>query len=289
MKAYEASVERTRRILTRQFELQMVTRAWELDLARLLDVEVPDAPLDDLRHFWRTTTRETPFPDGPGPWGAHPAWGEESYGIGNTRTFARILVDGGVGVPNPTVTADWIAGLQRADGGFACQAEFERLYRQRHPGTTRAFPHSDLEDAWSAIDALAAMGGSVRDPAGAVGWIQRMQRADGAFQAAGSYAGELSETLHALWALAALSAPPAKQDRCLLWLLGILPQGIVPTWATAESLAVVGGLRMWVGDELMTRWEQVEFSQNAAAPMVSLEAYAAVKVQQRIDEVVADD
>jgi len=289
---YDESVERTRRILEKQFSLRTIAHAWDLGLAKLLGVDVPAVAISDLRAFWDATTASTPFPDGPGAWELHPAWGEQSYGIGHTRTFARILVDSGVTPRRRELVAAWIANMQQPDGRFACEEEFQRLYREREPAQAakRAWPHSDLEDAWNALDALAALGGQPRDREAAIAWIRSLQQPDGSFRAAitldaggAPYGDALFDTLHAVRALAALESTPADPAQCTTWLLGLdVGATIVPQWTLAESLHVLDALGMWVGGDTLERWDELVFSLAANAPVVSFEAYAAIRTSQLI-------
>jgi hypothetical protein len=308
MTPFERSVARTRTILDRHLAHGAPERAWEVELARLFGVDLPAASIAGIVGLWNASVEATPFPDGIGPWGRHPVWDEESYGIGHTRTFVRILVDAGAEVARRDEVAAWIRGMQGADGGFACHAEFTRLYRERHPeraarrdrdaraGAKRAtgaaapgaWAHSDLEDAWSAIDALAALGTAPRDRHGAVAWLQRQQRADGAFaspptyDAGGErYGGALSDTMHAVRALARLGAKPADRALCVAWLLGgPEPPLIVPQWAMIESLAVLDALELWIDAPALDRWAQLEFSTDDTETRVSFEAYAAIRGNQ---------
>lgn len=283
----------------------MPERAWELELAHMFHIAIPPESLADARMLWEAAVAATPFPDGFGPWGPHPVWAEESYGIGHARTFIRIVAETGRGVPRGADVTAWIQSMQTGDGAFACHAEFERLYRERHPEraaqrdleareawrrTTGAdagasWPHSDLEDAWNALDALAAVGAAPRDRAGAVAWLRAHQRDDGAFRAAPTYdaggdrySGPLSDTMYAVRALALLGSEPADPAACTGWLLAIPePPLIIPQWALIEALAALGALARWNRSAARARLQQLELSTDTAEPRVSFEAYAALR------------
>lgn len=287
---YQASVERTRRILEKQFSLRTIAHAWDIELAGVLEVDVPANAIADLRSFWDAVTASTPFPDGPGPWEPHPAWGDQSYGIGHTRTFVRILVDSGVRPRRREAVADWIANMQQPTGRFACEEEFQRLYREREPASAakRAWPHSDLEDAWNALDTLSALGSAPRDRAATVAWLQSLQQPDGSFRpeitldARGEpYGNPLLDTLHAVRALKGLESAPRDPDQCIVWLLGLeIGAAILPRWALAESLLALDALRMWVDSKTLEQQDELVFSLAENAPLVSFEAYAAIRTTQ---------
>jgi hypothetical protein len=168
----EQGIARSAAILRRHLSRSMPERAWDVEFAHMLGVAIPAQSIADALMLWDAQVAATPFPDGFGPWGAHPVWAEESYGIGHTRTFVRILFDGGRTVPRGAEVAAWTRAMQSPVGAFACEAEFERLYRERHrdraarrdhdaregwkrvtgENAPAAWPHSDLEDAWNALD-----------------------------------------------------------------------------------------------------------------------------------------
>ena len=304
--AFARSAARTRAILERQAGVGSLARAWEFELARMLGVEIPDRPIEELLRFWVASVARTPFPDGAGPWGRHPVWDEESYGIGHLRSFVRALADDELAIPRDAAAAEWLQGLQQPDGRFAAHEEFERLYRERHPedagrrdAATRAawshalgaqrpqelhWAHSDLEDAWCAIDALAALESAPRQPHAAVRWIHTRQRPDGGFRASltldgngDAYGHPLSDTMYAARALAALDARPADSDACVAWLLRLpVTPAIVPHWWRTEALAASGAVDR-LGPEVRELWERLVFSEEEGARQVDFEAYAAIR------------
>jgi hypothetical protein len=309
MTPFARSLARTQTILARQLQRGSVTRAWELELARMLELAIPDRPLDDLARFWTHSVAATPFPDGIGPWGRHDVWGEESYGIGHTRNFVRVLADAEYPIARADDVTLWIRAMQRGDGRFACQEDFERLYRARHPeeaarrdAATRAawqyalgpdapatalWAHSDLEDAWNALDTIETLGSAPADVDRAVAWLRSRQRPDGAFRSrlaldgdGDAYGSALADTMYAVRALATCDATPDNAIACITWLL-VTP--IVPTlaaeWARIEAIHALGALDL-VGPSARDRWQQAEFSEDEAALQVSFDAYAAIRTQR---------
>jgi hypothetical protein len=305
--ALEDGVARTAGILRRHLSRSMPERVWEVELAHILEIEIPKQSIADTLMLWETQVATTPYPDGFGPWGAHPVWAEESYGIGHTRTFVRILSTTVGTVRHGAEAAGWIRAMQTTDGAFACHAEFERLYRHRHPAraarrdqdaragckratgddTAATWPHSDLEDAWNALDALAALGSSPRDRDGVIAWLRAHQREDGAFRASPTYDGEgdrysgpLSDTMYGVRALALVGAEPADAAAVTEWLLAIPePPLVIPRWAQLETLAALGALaRVDRGAEL-ARWQRIELPTDPEELRVSFDAYAALRVK----------
>jgi hypothetical protein len=303
---YARSEARTRAILDHQASGGSMTRSWEFELARVLGVKIPDRPIEKLLDFWNASVAKTPFPDGVGPWGMHPVWEEESYGIGHTRSFVRALADDGLAIPRDREVIGWLRGLQGRDGRIGAHDEFERLYRERHPeqaarrdAATRAgwthaleerrpaelrWAHSDLEDAWCAIDALMALETGPADADATVRWLRGRQRPDGGFRATlqldgngDVYGHPLSDTMYATRALAACEAAPADSDACVAWLLRLpVTPAIVPQWWRIEALAALGALdRLAV--EVREVWERLVFSEDETARQVDVEAHAAVR------------
>ena len=177
--------------------------------------------------------------------------------------------------------------MQVSGGAFACQAEFERLYRQRHPeraalrwdaragwkrvtgeDAAAAWPHSNLEDAWNALDALVALGSAPRDRDGVIAWLRAHQRDDGALRATPTYDGDgnryggpLSDTMYGVRALALVGAEPADAAACAEWLLAIPePPLVIPRWAQLETLAALGALSRLDRVAELERWQAVELS-----------------------------
>src|SRR5260370_6185101 len=128
---YASSEERTRAIMKRQLAAGLLFRAWDLELAMMLGLPIPAEPIDELVALWQAQTAQTPFPDGYGPWGRHPAWEEETYGIGHVRSLVRLLTNAGREVAHADALVGWLRSLQTPDGGFAAQEAFESLYRAR--------------------------------------------------------------------------------------------------------------------------------------------------------------
>lgn len=306
---YEESVQRTRRILQRQLANRILSHDWEYELAALFGLEIPDQPIEELLELFEAQTAHTPFPDGIGPWRPHPVWAEESYGVGHIRSVVRLFTQADIQVPRSEALAAWLRALQQPDGSFAAQAEFEKLFRERHPALAQKrdlatreawdhalgsrapdrlwWAHSDLEDAWNVLDALDAVGGVPADAAAATRWVRARQRPDGAFRAplhldffGEPYANALSDTVWATRALALLGSAPSNREACIRWLLNasLLP-AIIPQWRRLEALGALEAIDR-LPSSVLDGWDQLDFSQQEDADLVSHEAYAAIRGHQ---------
>jgi hypothetical protein len=303
---YEISVQRTRALLERQLSQGLLFRAWELELAYVLNVGVPDGPLDELSELWAAMTRDTPYPLGVGPWGQHPVWLEQSYGVGHVRSFVRLMTNSDRAVPGATALIDWLQSLFGTDGSCRAQAHFQGILASQYPELARQrdhdagaawqralgkaeptdllWAHSDLEDAWATIDALSALDAAPANVDAIIRWLRSMQRPDGAFRAplsldaAGEpYADALHDTMWALRTLSLLGAQPADSDAAITWLLqASLPPAIEPQWARIEALGALGAARR-LPPAALDRWDQLSFTENPRADLVDFEAYAAIR------------
>jgi hypothetical protein len=306
---YEQSVQRTRAILQRQLAADLLFHDWELELATVLGVQVPDEPIEELLELFEALTAHTPFPDGIGPWRPHPVWAEETYGIGHVRSIVRLFANDDIQVPRSAALIIWVRRLQKPDGSFAAQEEFEKLYRVRHPqlasdrdalnraAWTRAlgerapdvlhWAHSDLEDAWCALDALDAMDAKPTDVETTTRWLRSRQRLDGAFRApleldrlGNPYGDVVADTMWAARALALVGGTPTDHEACIGWLLRaqVVP-AVVPQWQRIEALGALGAIGR-LPPAALDRWDLLSFSEDENAEMVDFEAYAAIRAHR---------
>jgi hypothetical protein len=179
----------------------------------------------------------------------------------------------------------WIQRQQQSDGHFACEAEFERLYRERNPewaarrDAEAAWRHSDLEDAWNAIDALQAVETPLLYPGQAVEWLQAQQQADGSFRADAS---ALTDTMYATCALAALGSSPRDPKACMSWLMTTpVADDIVAQWTRIEALCAMG---LRPNGEIREMLDNLAFTTDEDASQVSFEAWAALRARRLVDD-----
>ena len=136
--------------------------------------------------------------------------------------------------------AAWLRSLARPDGRYADETS-----------PLASAPHSDLEDTWSAVDTLTALGEpTVREET--VRWVLALQSADGSFRApppqqvTAPYGSVFADTLAAVRILDRARVVPRDRDACVTWLLAqrdeVWAGGVVAWWQLASALFALGAL-----------------------------------------------